>query len=157
MATLTIDEKQAKEIYPEAAPGLKTILENSFGGKKFFRSKITDRIKTVQDVFAELDESFDQFMESCVDNDDEKDEVAYKIIKRIAEALNQGWKADWNNTNQRKYYPWFRMSGSGFSFYYYGYDFDRSTVGSRLVFETYELAEYAGKQFESIYKDFLTV
>lgn len=72
----------------------------------------------------------------------------------INKAINGDWVPDWNNSNQRKYYPYFRMGSAGFGFsvtlcIYYGTD---SCVGSRLCFETSEQAEYAGKQFLDIYK-----
>ena len=82
----------------------------------------------------------------------------YKLIK-IAEALNEGWKPDWENYNERKYYPWFSMdtpSGFGFSYSHCDHSLSSSGVGSRLCFKSSELAEYAGKQFEAIYNDYLT-
>ena len=86
---------------------------------------------------------------------DKKDEAAYKKLKIISKALNQEWTPDYNNRNQLKWYPWFKWSGSGFSFTDTFYDFTNSYVGSRLCYATSELAEYAGKQFSSIYNDFL--
>ena len=81
----------------------------------------------------------------------------YKLVV-IAEALNDGWKPNWNDTSEYKYYPWFKMSSSGSEFSYYVYDFGYAStvVGSRLVFKSRELAEYAGKQFEAEYKEFYT-
>ena len=79
----------------------------------------------------------------------------YKLIV-IAEALNNGWKADFTDHNQVKYWPWFYQeegsgSASGFS---YGYVFAYSStyVGARLCFKSRELAEYAGKQFIDLYR-----
>jgi len=89
---------------------------------------------------------------------DTTDEIAYKKLKIIAKAINQGWTPDWNNTDQKKWYPWFRMSsGFGFALTDYTYTHANTDVGSRLCFETKEKAEYAGKQFEEIYKQLLTL
>ena len=96
---------------------------------------------------------------SLLPEGDRKHVIAnYKLIK-IAEALNEGWKPDWKNWDELKYYPWFRMdtpSGFGFSYSFCAYSFTASIVGSRLCFKSRELAEYAGKQFEAIYNDYLT-
>ncbi|MNY77977.1 hypothetical protein D3C86_2180520 [compost metagenome] len=48
-------------------------------------------------------------------------------------------------------------SGAGFSFFDYAFDHSGSCVGSRLVFKSRELAEYAAKQFINEYKDFFTL
>jgi hypothetical protein len=48
-------------------------------------------------------------------------------------------------------------SGVGFSYVDCVRWLTSSDVGSRLCFKSSELAEYAGKTFESIYKDFLTL
>jgi len=84
----------------------------------------------------------------------------YKLVI-IAEAFNEGWKPDWYNSSEYKYYPWFDMSpegqehtGCGFSFNVCDFDTSGTTVGSRLCYKSRELAEYAGKQFEELYKDY---
>lgn len=76
----------------------------------------------------------------------------------ITELLCQGWQADYNDRDQYKYYPWFKWSGSGFGFShtYCVHWLANTLVGSRLVFPTSELAEYAGTQFIDIYNKFLT-
>jgi hypothetical protein len=80
--------------------------------------------------------------------------VAHAKLVIIAEALNGGWKPNWNNTNEWKYYPWFRMSGSGLAYGDCAIDFSLSSVGSRLCFKTRDLAEYAGKQFKKLYTQY---
>lgn len=76
----------------------------------------------------------------------------YKLVI-IAEALNEGWKPDWNNDDEYKYYPWFDME-NGCVFDGYGCYFTDSFVGSRLCYRSREIAEYAGKQFEDLYKSY---
>lgn len=120
--------------------------------------KVTDRVKTLSDAYKELgaDGALAQNLIEQTANLS-KDELAYKKLKVIAEALNEGWKPNWDDSNERKYYPWFKKSLSGVGFSSFDYDCDRSGtgVGSRLVFKSEDLAKYAGTQFLEIYNDFL--
>ena len=86
-------------------------------------------------------------------------EIARRKVEVIVKALNEGWNPNWDDSNERKYYPWFKMSSSGVGFSYYDFDrdFTLSSVGFRLVFKSSELAIYAGKQFTEIYKAMLTL
>src|SRR5437762_3029960 len=84
--------------------------------------------------------------------------IALAKLLIIIEVVNDGWKPDWNNDDEYKYYPWFDMektktNPSGFSLSRVNYDFTNSDVGSRLCFKTRELAEYTVKQFIGLYKD----
>lgn len=82
--------------------------------------------------------------------------IAMAALSIINEALNDGWTPDWSNSNEYKYYPWFDMvSGVGLSFCVFGRTRSGTTVGSRLVFKSRELAEYAGKQFAFVYQELM--
>jgi hypothetical protein len=86
--------------------------------------------------------------------------IAHAKLIIIAKALNEGWVPDWSNWDEYKYYPWFDMqpsSGSGFAYGDYDFWSTYSSVGSRLCFKSSELAEYAGKQFEGLYKDYFVI
>ncbi len=78
-------------------------------------------------------------------------------LELIVAVLNEGWKPDWSNSNEYKYMPWFYMNPDGFSFSVCGYDCTISDVGSRLCFKSRELTEYAGKQFEAEYKEYMLI
>ena len=114
---------------------------------------VKERIKTIADIFSDNGISQEEFDANCIGL--EQDEVAYRIIKLLAKSLNEGWKPDWSNSNEYKYYPWFYMASSGFRYYVYDYWHSNSIVGSRFCFKTRELAEYAGKQFTEVYKQFM--
>ena len=155
MKTLQINEKDAKKLYRTASEELKKIFEDTFG-KDFLSDKVTDRIKTYEDACRELNE--DPINESEMRRMGfTNDEISYRKIKTITEALNEGWKADWEDENQKKWVPWFRVSPSGFVFddtdYYYSYP--RASYASRLCFKSEELAAYAGKQFLELYRNFI--
>jgi hypothetical protein len=81
--------------------------------------------------------------------------IAHAKLVIIAKAINGDWVPDWKDWGQYKYYPWFEMgspSGGGFSCGVYGDWRADSYIGSRLCFETIEMAKYAGRQFEDLYK-----
>lgn len=110
-------------------------------------------MKTFKDVLKKLkisQEDFDKSVENL-----SEDEIAYKQLKLIAKALNGDWVADFSNSNQRKYEPYFYYTGSAFVFhgYYYWYQF--TFVGSRLCYKDAATAILAGKTFIDIYNKFL--
>lgn len=155
MKTLQIDKTNAKKLFSKASPEFKQMLIDTFG-KEYFSDNIMDRIKTFEDACAEIGISNDSCM-PIYDEEESKDEIAYKKLKVIIRALNEGWEPDWTNKNEYKWYPWFIYKSSGFCFSGSdaGYVYANADVGSRLCFKSEELANYAGKQFESIYNDFL--
>jgi len=147
---LVIGGKDARKMYPTASPEWKATFEATFG-KDFFSQKITDRIKTFADACEILGiDSDDAWHES-----DEQDEVAYKQLKIIARALNEGWEPNYNDGNQRKWYPWFYLNDPGVRLHGVRCDLTRTDVGARLVFKTEELARYAATQFQGLYSDYL--
>ena len=83
------------------------------------------------------------------------DEFAYRQLKEIAKAYNNGWVPDWDNGSEYKYYPWFIWKGSGFSCLDFIYDLSVSALGSRLVFKNRDHAIDAIEKFQSVYNNFL--
>jgi hypothetical protein len=150
---LKIKKETARKIYADAPVSLKEILVETFGKECFEKRKFTD-IKTFEDACDELGiDPCNVIIANCT-----PDEIAYKKLKIIVKAINQGWTPDWSNTNQRKWYPWFNLSsGFGFSGSGYGYDCTDSDVGSRLCLESEEKSDYAAKQFIDLYKEFITI
>lgn len=150
METISITKANALKAYKSADKAIKTALENLLGAETFKKTgDITDRIKTFEDACAELGvEIFETLGQPS-------DVVAYRKLRIISEALNEGWRPNWNDSNEYKYYPYFEYAGSGFSHYSYDHSCARSGVGSRLCFKTSKLAIYAGKQFIKEYNDYL--
>lgn len=121
---------------------------------------ITKRVKTYADACAVL--GIEPMNEAVlVKLGFTNDEIAYRKLKTIAEALNEGWRPDWANTNEYKYWPWFvyDTASAGFSCAYTTYAASHSTAlfGSRLCYKTRELAAYAGRQFAGLYNEFLLI
>lgn len=157
MATTTqAAQDKAIAAYPKADAKTKKTLESIFGAE-IFQPKITDLVKTVADAckLTKIDASF------LTSKTLAKDEIAYKSLKAIVAALNQGWVPDWKNDDEEKYYPWFDMQAgskkTGFELRYVYYCCSHSDVSSRLCFRTRELAEYAVKQFLPVYKNYFTL
>lgn len=123
--------------------------------------KITDRVKSFEDALEIVGASDDQKILLYYNGHDTSmlASVALAKLSIIAKALNEGWQPDWSDDDQYKYYPWFNKLASARGFSYYGYDcaYSYSGVGSRLVYKTSELAEYAGKQFNQLYNDLFSL
>jgi len=149
MQTLKLDDNTARKLYPKAIPEFKTILEQSWPAG-FFTQKITERVKTFDDILAISGRT----MASLINPDDRPDDIARKQIELIAEVYNEGDQLDPLNTKQIKYYPWFEITpGSGFGLSYGDFDgwISGSHVGARLCFKNSSLAIDAGKKFIEIY------
>lgn len=113
---------------------------------------VTERIKTFEDALRETGLPNTPDFNNVPEEMREFFKAIYQITV-ITKALNEGWFPNWNNINQRKWYPWFRMSSG--CFVIYGANYVTSLAGAgyatRLCFPTEELAEYAGRQFIDIY------
>lgn len=131
---------------------------------------ICDRVKSYADAcavlgIAEMDE---KAMKACGFR---PDEIARRKLETITEALNEGWRPDWNNTDEPKYYPWFyikRGAGKDAEGKPYGAaaglahaDTDHAAtssyaaIGSRLCFHERRTAAYAGDTFRDLYAQIL--
>ena len=170
MKTLKIEEEKALLLYPKATEEFRLMLEDTFGAD-FFKRDITDRIKTYEDACEVLGiDSENKPNVSDCENEDIKSILAYHKLIIICRALNEGWKPNWTNSNEYKYYPWFQFktgvlfggaaynganAGFVFSGANYAASYANAYFGSRLCFKTSELAKYAGVQFCEIWNDYL--
>lgn len=112
MQTLQIDKNNARKLYPSASTEFRQMLVDTFG-ETFFSQKITDRVKTFEDACEVLG-----LNPSTVYDDpaNAADEIAYRKLKIIIKALNEGWTPDWDNSSQAKWRPWFYLNAPGFRF-----------------------------------------
>lgn len=153
---LTIKKETAQKIYPESAGWFQKVLVETFGEKAFKPKNFRD-IKTFNDVCLENGTTEQEFNDRFENLGLDLDTIIYEKMKLMVKAINQGWIPDINNTNQRKWYPYFDISASGlgFSLSAYGYSYSITSAGSRLCFETEEKSNYAGTQFIEIYQQFI--
>ena len=117
---------------------------------------IKDKVKSFEDACKVLDITPSVPVVTGIPEKYQKPLIANYQLMVIAEALNEGWTPDWSNREWDKWHPWFDMddSSSAGRFSFCGSD-DRNSlshVGSRLCFKSRELSNYAGKQFEDIYR-----
>lgn len=88
--------------------------------------------------------------------EDQRSMLAYHKLTVITRALNNGWKPNWDDQNEWKYYPLFRYVNAGLSCA--GTNAAAANayaaVGSRLCFPTSALAKYAAEHFADLYRDY---
>jgi hypothetical protein len=82
-------------------------------------------------------------------------------VQMAIDAVNEGWVADWNNTDQKKHFLWLwiiekkeRVSGRGLSLYGVYYVYTYTYVGPRLVFESEAKARHFYENFLALYEDY---
>lgn len=154
METLEIKREAALTAYGNAKNSGKKMLEDLFG-KKTFQKDIMERIKTFDDVLEDQGRTREDFDNSCKGLS--SDEIGYRKCKLIVKCLNEGWRPDFTDSSQPKYFPWFKLgssSGAGFSYDDCDHWHSFSHCGSRLCFKTSELAKYAGRQFLNEWKQY---
>lgn len=125
--------------------------------------EITDRVKTYEDACKVLGvEPINE--QNAKAQGFRSDEIARRKLETIAAALNEGWKPDWNNTDQYKYYPYFYIqenakgkgsAGLSCANSYGTASYTTAYIGSRLCFYASRLARYAGNQFTDLYEQIL--
>ncbi len=118
---------------------------------------VFDSILTVEDVLAFNGTTEKQF--NLVHQSFTEDEKAYVLLKMICKIFNEGWIADWNNSNQYKYYPYFKMgAGFGFSstYFFYANTLTFTVTASRLCLKDEKTAIHVGKLFVKVYETYLT-
>lgn len=153
----------------EAQDTVKKLTEDEGNGSIFDYSykeedyeEITDRVKTYEDACKVLGvEPINE--QNAKAQGFRSDEIARRKLETIAAALNEGWKPDWNNTDQYKYYPYFYIqenakgapAGLSYAATYDAASRTSADVGSRLCFYASRLARYAGNQFTDLYEQIL--
>jgi hypothetical protein len=149
---MTIEKNKAKKLFNEAPEWFKKELISEFG-EDSFKPLGNESIKTFEDAC----NKFKVHPDDVFTDRDSPDEIAYKKLKLIIRAINNGWTPDWNNSDQKKWSPWFYLSsGFGLSLSNFYYTHTTTDVGSRLCFESQEKCDYTANQFINLYKDLLT-
>jgi len=114
-------------------------------------TSIIDRVQTYKDALEVLRRK--HFNE----NNLYPREIARRRLEIIVEALNEGWKPDFNNIKQSKWCCWAYGShtGIGFSISLLSPMYGDTSVGVRLCLKSKKLADYIGNQFKYLYEEML--
>ena len=158
MRTLQIKQDSLLVAFRNAGKEGKQVLSDLFGKQVALYDNITDRVKSFEDACQVLGISTNVPEVKGLPRKHQKAIIAnYKLIV-IAEALNEGWKPNWQDSDEYKYYPWFDMSNPAVV----GYSDTAATassagasIGSRLCLKNRELAIYFGQTFTDLFNDSL--
>lgn len=115
---------------------------------------IFEIVDNIDDIYKELGRS-KPTIKNYTHLPESKRERALNLqyIDDIYELFNDGWIIDWNNSNQYKYYPYFRKNGSGWSLGGVGavsVSFG-SAVGSGFYGKNKEIVNFIVSKFLDIY------
>lgn len=152
---LIISEATAKRLYKNGSSEIKEILEDTFD-KSFFNEKLIETVKTIKQVYEKLDRKMPTLTDYKFLPESKRERALNsQYIDDISELFNEGWKPDFNNLNQYKYYNWFKKVNNAWCFYYC----DCYSCGSDLPFGFYfkdkATGEYCGNTFLDIYSKVL--
>lgn len=158
MRTLQIKQDSLLVAFRNAGKEGKQVLSDLFGKQVALYDNITDRVKSFEDACQVLGISTNVPEVKGLPRKHQKAIIAnYKLII-IAEALNEGWKPNWQDSDEYKYYPWFDMSnpaGVGYSSTDDAASYASASFGSRLCLKNRELAIYFGQTFTDLFNDSL--
>jgi hypothetical protein len=93
------------------------------------------------------EEEFDKLYENLP-----KHVKAFEKECMVVAFYNKGWKPNWNDLDEDKYYPWFYL-GKDFRLLSSGHDFSGATVSSRLCFRRKEDCGEAVEKFFEVYRE----
>ena len=141
MATVKIEESKILAAYKAADQDAKKLLEELYEGTIVLNP--LGKIKTVEDAFKHLGREIPT--------------TDHEIVCGVIEALNDGWKPNWDDSDEYKYYIWWNMQSSAFSVDTVDYRYSVSGVGSRLCFRSSELAEYCANQFKDLWRKYMLI
>ena len=143
--TITTSKENILKAHSEANRKGKKLLEDLY--PKLFIKDIKTQINSYKDACIYLGKECDESVS------------ASEKIKTIIKAFNQGWVADYSNSDQYKYYPyWIYKVGSGFSLHCVGNELTTTTVGAPFVFEKREICQHVAThpEFVKLYNEMLT-
>ena len=147
--TIPIEKSKAFIAFNNADEKGKQLLTDLLG-KENVSGSIFDIVKTFEDAEA-LDTGWT-----------EQDELYLQAVKKatiITRVLNAGWKADYANDDQTKWYVWLKYDTPLSAFVFVDTDGDftnaYSAAGSRHVFKDAKTARYFVEQFNTLVNQIL--
>lgn len=182
-AALNTADESVKKVLLALLPELKETEAQTAANRP-----ITERVKTFEDACRELGEDnhfveqYRAIEENADFTRDGQDIFTYLKLRIIAAALNEGWKPQFTEDEER-WYPWFTLwteeelseksdewkadrhliptgdyseycAGFACAYSHNAPSYTITHFGSRLCFKSEALATYCGKQFISLWADF---
>src|SRR6187402_1946169 len=148
-----ISEEMLQDGYKAADASQKKLIEKYFTIST--PKKLMDKIKNFQDVLdlaGVEEEDILPYKKATTRN--QKRLNALAKIQLVEEVLNEGWVADFSNSDY-KYYPYFeKKAGSGWVCNCY-VNLSSFSIAVAIYFKTSELATFAGKTFIKEYQEFI--
>lgn len=110
---------------------------------------IIDRVKTYEDA-CRITGDYPDLHQGL-----SRAEIAYRKLCVVIKALNEGWKPCFGDSNQYKYFPYFKLEDGCQVFNSVNDWIPGADVPAPSLFKSRELAKYAGTQFIDLYRDWL--
>ena len=172
MEKQTITKENLKEIHDIACNEWKDTIKN-YANREPFSNEITLTSVEINSMYAASDKKqlkvlkkFFVKEENIIDRVNSYEDAckvlnttpviniaSFEKISLIIKALNEGWKPDFNNSNQNKYYNYFRFEGTVFSYFDASFNYGNMTVPSALYLKSYELAKHCKEIAFDAYRD----
>lgn len=83
--------------------------------------------------------------------------IAIYKLSVIIQCVNEDWEPNWQDWDERKYYPWFDVLPAGLGCLHTSLtaSYTIAYLGSRLCYKSSDLAREWGKKLLPLYEDFL--
>jgi hypothetical protein len=101
----------------------------------------------VYKYYGTTEEEFDKLYENLPNH-----VKAFEKECMVVTFYNKDWKPNWDDSDERKYYPWFYL-GNDFRLRHSAYFYSCSCVSSRLCFRSEEDCEEAVEKFFEVYRE----
>jgi hypothetical protein len=155
---MEISTEKARRLHDEAPEWFKQELEDEFG-KETFEKKEYERLNSFDDCCRACSTTEEEFNKKFLHLGLSPDTLNLERLGIINKAINDpNWKPDHTNHDQKKWFPIFKASSSGFGFSnsYYLYEYSCAYVGSRLCSENEERSTFSGTRFAKYWEAFIT-
>ncbi len=85
--------------------------------------------------------------------------LAFYKLSVIIQCVNEDWEPNWQNWEERKYFPWFDVlpAGLGYSITYHTASDTNAFIGSRLCFKSAGLTAEWAQKLLPLYEDMLLI
>ena len=156
---IEVKKVNALKAFNEADASSRTMLANLLGKEHFL--KIEDRIQSFEDALSidgETDKDVLWLINYSGTHPDMVSASNYMKAVILVRVYNEGWVADYEDSNQTKYEVIYRYkAGFGLAYHVYGIWYSDTYCGGRLCFKNQILGKHVTTKHAEIFRDFLTI